>query len=126
VRSYFSFLRWLFLLNIYVFLLIFTFIVVPTIVFENLRNSDVSISSQLNTAHNGESIHYRGDRFCARRVFNAWLVAEPPQRSLLFALLVMRDILCVVLETEGQFLPVDNTCYSKYCLYLYVLFLFVL
>jgi len=56
VRSYFSFLRWLFLLNVYIFLLVFIFIVVPTIVFENLRNSDVSVSSQLNTANNGESI----------------------------------------------------------------------
>uniref|UniRef100_H2YN24 TMC domain-containing protein n=1 Tax=Ciona savignyi TaxID=51511 RepID=H2YN24_CIOSA len=49
IRSYFSFLRWLFLLNVYIFLLMFIFVSVPTIVFENI---DVNISSSSLTGAN--------------------------------------------------------------------------
>jgi len=41
VRSYFAFVRWLFLLNIFIFVLIFSFTVIPTIVFE-AANTDLS------------------------------------------------------------------------------------
>ncbi|CAK8673505.1 unnamed protein product [Clavelina lepadiformis] len=42
IRSYFAFLRWLFILNLYIFFLIFIFIVIPTIVFEQLRTTTIN------------------------------------------------------------------------------------
>ena len=56
VRSYFSLLRWLFLLNLYIFILVFCFVVIPMVVFENHRNSDATISSQPGSVSNGEPL----------------------------------------------------------------------
>nr|CAB3267012.1 transmembrane channel-like protein 7 [Phallusia mammillata] len=51
VRSYFSFLRWLFILNLYIFTLIFVFITVPMIIFDSVgasSNSTVPTECQYN------------------------------------------------------------------------------
>lgn len=45
IRSYFAFLRWLFLLNIYIFTLVFFFICVPTIIFENSDSTSSTTST---------------------------------------------------------------------------------
>ncbi|XP_039259218.2 transmembrane channel-like protein 7 [Styela clava] len=48
IRSYFAFLRWLFLLNLYIFTLVFFFICVPTIIFENLDTTS-TVTTTTNT-----------------------------------------------------------------------------
>ncbi|XP_009859564.2 transmembrane channel-like protein 7 isoform X3 [Ciona intestinalis] len=52
IRSYFAFLRWLFILNIYIFLLMFVFVCVPTVAFESLVHSGVNISSNSLNGNN--------------------------------------------------------------------------
>ena len=49
VLTYFCFMKWLFLLNVYIFILVFVFIAIPQMSFPNENNSTANVTSQTSS-----------------------------------------------------------------------------